>query len=280
MIVAGIQMDIAWEDPQENYERAGDLVARAVGASATFIALPEMFATGFTMDAAGAAESVTGTRTYLSELAKGAEIHLCGGYAEPTAGRPRNAASIYDPTGDEILHYQKIHPFTLAGEDEHYDGGETLSTTEIDGVRVTPLICYDLRFPEPFRIAADHTDLFVVIANWPEKRSHAWRTLLMARAAENQCYVLGVNRVGEGSGQPHSGDSMLVDPFGNPIATASRDATIVVGEVDAGRVAEAREHFSFLADRRPDVYAGLVPARGLTPFDAPHPKADPEGDQE
>ena len=89
MIVAGIQMDIAWEDPQENYERAGDLLARAAGAGATFFALPEMFATGFTMDAEGAAKSATGVRTFLSEFAKGAETWICGGYAAPTDARPR-----------------------------------------------------------------------------------------------------------------------------------------------------------------------------------------------
>jgi len=257
MIVAGIQMDIVWEDPAENTGRAGEWIVRAVGAGSRFIVLPEMFTTGFTMDAERAVESVGATRTFLSELAKGAGIHLLGGYAEPAEGRPRNACSIFGPTGEEILHYQKIHPFTLAGEDEHYDGGGTLSTTTVEGVRVTPLICYDLRFPEPFRIAAEGTDLFVVIANWPAKRSHAWRTLLMARAVENQCYVLGVNRVGEGGGQPHSGDSMLIDPFGNPVATASREETIVIGEVDPERVADARKHFSFLADRRPDVYRNL-----------------------
>jgi len=257
MIVAGIQMDIAWEEPEENIDRAGQAVVRAVGAGADLIVLPEMFATGFTMKAERAVESTEIARTFLSELARRAGVHLLGGYAEPAGGLPRNACSTFDPTGEEVLHYQKIHPFTLAGEEKHYDGGAALATVMVGGVRVTPLICYDLRFPEPFRIAAERTDLFVVIANWPAKRSHAWRTLLMARAAENQCYVLGVNRVGEGGGEPHSGDSMLVDPFGNAIATASREPTIVVGEVDPARVADARERFSFLADRRPDVYAKL-----------------------
>ena len=123
--------------------------------------------------------------------------------------------------GLEVLRYHKIHPFSYAGEHEHYAGGEALLSAEVEGVRVTPVICYDLRFPELFRAAADRTDLFVVIANWPEKRAHAWRTLLLARAIENLAFVLGVNRVGTGGGEPHSGDSALVDPYGRLVAGAA-----------------------------------------------------------
>ncbi|MEN8151997.1 MAG: nitrilase-related carbon-nitrogen hydrolase, partial [Planctomycetota bacterium] len=253
MKVAGIQMDIAWEDPAANHEYVGRL---DIG-DARLIVLPEMFATGFTMDAERAAESAGETREFLAGLAKEAGVYVLGGYAEPTAARPRNACSIYDPDGEEVLHYQKIHPFSLAREPEYYDAGDALETVTIDGVRVTPVICYDLRFPEIFRIAADRTDLFVVIANWPAKRSHPWRTLLMARAAENQAYVLGVNRVGEAQGEPHQGDSMVVDPFGNVVDEAVGDRALIRGGVDAGEVRRAREHFSFLADRRPDVYRKL-----------------------
>ena len=207
MRVAGVQMDIAWEDPQANFES----VSRTDVGGAQLIVLPEMFATGFTMDAGKVAPRADEVREYLAGRASAWGAHVIGGYAEPGSPRPRNGCSIYDPTGNEILHYQKIHPFTLAGEDEHYDGGDSLSTAEIEGVRVTPVICYDLRFPELFRIAAGRTDLFVVIANWPAKRRHPWRTMLMARAAENQAFVLGVNRVGTGGGEPHSGDTMLVE---------------------------------------------------------------------
>lgn len=253
MRVAGIQMDIAWEDPAANFET----VRAADTGDARLVVLPEMFATGFTMNATKVAPLADSVREFLSERAKETGAYVLGGYAEEGSQRPRNACSIYDRSGAEILHYQKIHPFTLAGEEEHYDGGESLTTVTIEGVRVTPVICYDLRFPELFRIAAERTDLFVVIANWPAKRSHPWRTLLMARAAENQAYVLGVNRVGIGGGEPHSGDSLLVDPFGNPIDSASGEPAVVTGEVDPAKVADAREHFSFLADRRPDVYEKL-----------------------
>ena len=112
-----------------------------------------------------------------------------------------------------------------------------------------------------FCAAAKDTDLFLVIANWPERRSDAWRTLLCARAMENQAFVLGVNRVGEGGGQPHRGDTALLDPFGRTIDEASVDPAVVRGEVDPAAVAESRRHFGFLADRRPDLYRRLGEAR-------------------
>jgi len=235
MKVAGIQMDIAWERPEENFRRADPLLERAA-------------AEGAHADA---------VRAFLADRARRLGIRLLGGYAEPGERRPMNACSIYGPDGAEILHYRKIHPFTLAAEHEHYDGGDALPTAEIEGVRVTPLICYDLRFPEPFRAAAAETDLFVVIANWPERRADAWRALGRARAIENQAFLLAVNRVGEGGGADHSGDSALYDPFGHGETAPAGEVAIVPGDADPAAVADARRRFSFLADRRPEVYRGL-----------------------
>jgi predicted amidohydrolase len=257
MIVAGIQLDIAWEDPEENFRRVEPLVARAANSGARLVALPEMFATGFSMRSQAMAGHAEATRRFLADLATGSQAWIVAGLAEAGETRPANACVIYAPTGAETLHYRKIHPFTLAGEPEHYEPGETLQTVTIEGLRVTPLICYDLRFPELFRAAALRTDLFVVIANWPERRAHAWRTLLTARAIDCQAYVLGVNRVGEGDGHPYRGDSTLLDPWGADLATLARDEGVVSGEVDAAVVTKARQHFSFLADRRPDVYRRL-----------------------
>jgi predicted amidohydrolase len=254
MIVAGIQLDIAWEDPDENFRRVEPLAAAAADGGARVIALPEMFATGFSMRSELMANSAEATRAFLADLATRNRAWIVAGFAEPGKNRPANACAIYGPTGSEKLHYRKIHPFTLAGEPEHYEAGHNLQTIEIEGLRVTPLICYDLRFPELFRAAANRTDLFVVIANWPERRSHAWRTLLAARAIDCQAYVLGINRVGEGDGHPYRGDSTLLDPWGATLATLALEEGVVSGEVDAAVVAKARQHFSFLADRRPEVY--------------------------
>jgi predicted amidohydrolase len=257
VIVAGIQFDIAWEDPTESFARVAPLIQQAVEEGARLIALPEMFATGFSMRSEAMADHASTIRTFLAGTASAYEVWVVAGFAEPGDARPANACSVYSPEGDEVLHYRKIHPFSLAHETEHFEAGDTLATVNVEGVRVTPLICYDLRFPEIFRAAAEATDLFVVIANWPSRRALAWRTLLAARAIDTQAWVLGVNRVGEAEGYPHRGDSSLLDPWGAVIATLVDQSGVVLNEVDAEVVRQARKRFPFLRDRRRDVYRRL-----------------------
>jgi predicted amidohydrolase len=257
MIVAGVQFDIAWEDPNESFARVASLIQEAVEGEARLIVLPEMFATGFSMQSEAMAAHASTIRTFLAGMASAYGVWVAAGYAEPGDSRPANACGIFSPDGDELLHYRKIHPFSLADEAEHYEAGGTLETIDIEGVRVTPLICYDLRFPELFRASADATDLFVVIANWPTRRARAWRALLAARAIDDQAWVLGVNRVGEAEGHPYRGDTSLLDPWGEVVATLADDPGVVLNEVDAEVVRRAREHFPFLRDRRPDIYRRL-----------------------
>jgi len=257
MIVAGLQLDIEWEKPTENFRRAEKLALQAVASGAQLLVLPEMFATGFSMRAEAMAAHAATTQSFLVELATRHGVWVLGGFAEPGGDRPANACALIAPDGSEHLHYRKIHPFSLANEAEHFESGATLSTVEVEGVRVTPLICYDLRFTELFRIAAPATDLFVVIANWPTRRSHAWRTLLAARAIDCQAWILGVNRVGSAEGHPYRGDSSLVDPMGVVVSTLANDPGVVLGDVDPAVVRETREHLPFLDDRRPQVYRRL-----------------------
>lgn len=270
MIVAGIQMDIAWEDPQKNYRRAEELAQRAMEglgeptapadpeATPRLLVLPEMFATGFSMNAEEVSAFAGETREFLAGLASSLSVFVLGGYAEPGEPRPANACSIFAPSGEEVLHYRKLHPFSLAKEDRHYMAGDALATAELEGVRVTPLICYDLRFPEPFRPAARTTDLYCVIANWPDKRREAWSILLRARAIENQAFVLGVNRVGMGSNELHAGDSVLVDPMGKVVdGLEAYQEGVVLGNVNQKEVVQVRRRLSFLKDRRPELYRSL-----------------------
>ena len=281
MIVIGIQMDIAWEDPAENFRRVAEMAGGALdrvdrsetstgaddkggpGSVPRLLVLPEMFATGFSMDAEAVSAFADETRGFLSGLASRLSVFILGGYAEPADPLPANACSIFAPDGTEVLHYRKLHPFSLAKEDRHYIGGDSLETANLEGVRVTPLICYDLRFPEPFRPAATGTDLYCVIANWPDKRREAWSTLLRARAIENQAFVLGVNRVGMAGTEPHAGDSVLVDPMGSVVAEAEAyKETVVFGKVDPREVTRVRRRLSFLKDRRPGLYVRLEEAVG------------------
>jgi predicted amidohydrolase len=263
MKVTGIQMDLVWEAPQENLRRADLQVGRAVAEGARLVVLPEMFATGFSMRADAMAAHEAEVFAGLVEMARRHGVWIVAGFADAGPERPRNAATILDPSGREHARYHKLHPFSLAREHEHFEAGGHLPVVTLptdDGVplRVTALICYDLRFPEPFRAVADRTDLFVVIANWPEARRDAWRALLRARAIENQCFVLGVNRVGSGDGLVYRGDSALLDPFGETLAEASGIEARVSGDVQGAVVAAARARFGFLADRRPELYTRLV----------------------
>lgn len=257
MLVAGIQLDIAWEDPEANFARATTLAAQAAAAGARLVVLPEMFATGFSMRADAMAEHADATLETLARIARTNSTHVLGGLVVPGSERPENIAVIVDPTGVEIGRYSKIHPFSMAEEDQHYAAGNTIVTTDIEGVRVTPLICYDLRFPEPFRAAARRTDLFVVIANWPIMRSLAWRTLLSARAIDTLAFVLGVNRVGRAEQLEHRGDSALCDPLGEVVTSISHQEGLVLGTVDVDTVTRTREELGFLNDRRVSLYSEL-----------------------
>jgi predicted amidohydrolase len=150
----------------------------------------------------------------------------------------------------EVHRYQKIHPFSFAGENEQYEPGEQFLTVLVEGVRVTVFICYDLRFADEFWQRAPDTDLYVVPANWPEPRREHWRTLLRARAIENQAYLVGCNRVGMVDKLNYTGDSAIIDPLGRPLVEASMVETVLSADVDAAEVARVRSRFPFLADRR------------------------------
>lgn len=269
MRVAGLQMDIAWEDVGTNLERAAEMAGRAAAAGARLLVLPEMFATGFTQDIKVALEATPATYQLLADLARAHGVFVAGGIVEPApdleargggAGpqaRAYNTCVVLNPEGHEVLRYRKAHAFTLAREHECIQQGDALLSAAVDETRVTALICYDLRFPEVFRPAARQTDLYLVIASWPEVRSHAWRTLLVARAIENQAWVLGVNRVGTAQGHAHRGDSMLVDPMGEVVASRACSEGLVLGEVDVEAARRSRERLGFLEDRRPELYAAL-----------------------
>jgi predicted amidohydrolase len=249
-----IQFDITWEERARNHERAGILLAQAAAAGARLAILPEMFSTGFSMKGESVAEEPGGeTGAWLQATAAELGLWIVAGVAERETPLPRNTAHVVSPRG-EVVRYAKIHPFSFAEEDKHYAGGDRVVTVVVDGVRVTPLVCYDLRFPEPFRLAAHETDLFVVIANWPERRRAHWQTLLRARAIENLAYVAGVNRVGDGDGFHYAGDSALVSPWGETLAGGAESETVFVADVDPAAVKDARTKFPALRDRKPEAY--------------------------
>ena len=263
MKVAAIQMDIAWEQVDRNLGRAGELIERAADEGADLVVLPEMFATGFSMNAAELAEPPGGPiERFCAERARVHGIHLLGTKATRTTGRPLNTALLFGPGGDLLATQYKLHPFSLAGEHRHFDAGQDLVVTALDGMQVATAICYDLRFPEQFRaLAFRGATLILVPANWPVPRVGAWSHLLVSRAIENLCYVVGVNRVGSGAGLHYDGCSAIVDPMGAVLATAVGEEAVVMAEIDAGRVEQVRADLSFLPDARRDLFPCLWESR-------------------
>ena len=266
MRIAAIQHDIAWEDGAETRARLVPLIARAAAGGARLAVLSEMYATGFSMQPERIAEPPGGpNERFLVEQAAEHGLWLLGSIAQwpaeqqPTeqqpaeqqpAPRARNVAVLAGPAG-QLHPYAKIHPFSYAGEHEHYQAGSDFLTVDVEGLRVSVFVCYDLRFADEFWALAADTDLYAVVANWPEPRREHWTALLRARAIENQAYVVGVNRVGEGDGIRYTGDSVILDPLGRPLAQASVAETVLVCDADPGEVKRVRDRFPFLADRRP-----------------------------
>jgi predicted amidohydrolase len=252
--VAAVQHDIVWEDAPATQARVVPLIAAAAAAQAQLIVLSEMYATGFSMRPDRIGEDEGGpNEQFLLEQAAEHGAHLIASIAQRGAdGAYRNNAIVAAPDGT-VHRYAKIHPFSYAGEHERYVAGDRFLTLDIEGVRTSVFVCYDLRFADEFWARALDTDLYVVPANWPEPRREHWRALLRARAIENQAYVVGVNRVGTaGTAKPvqHLGDSAIIDPLGRTLAEASMGETVLIADVDPAEVAEVRATLPFLADRR------------------------------
>jgi predicted amidohydrolase len=252
MRIAAVQHDIVWEDRDANFERLAPQVAGAVGAGAELVLLTETFSTGFSMTP-GIGEPEDGpSARFLAGQAAEHGVWVAGTCPEIAAGEalPYNSFVLAGPDGT-THRYRKLHPFTHAGEHERFRAGEKPVTVEIGGLRITPFICYDLRFADVFWKAAPGTDVYLVPANWPSPRRQHWQTLLQARAIENQAYVVGCNRVGTaGDGTDHAGDSRIVSPMGELLATAAGIETLVLADVDPVEVAATRDRLRFLLDRR------------------------------
>jgi predicted amidohydrolase len=252
MRIAAVQHDIVWEDRDANFERLAPRIGGAVGAGAELVLLTETFSTGFSMTP-GIGEPEDGpSARFLAGQAAEHGVWVAGTCPEIAPGEelPYNSFVLAGPDGT-VHRYRKLHPFTHAGEHERFRAGEKPVTVEVGGLRITPFICYDLRFADVFWKAAPETDVYLVPANWPSPRRQHWQTLLQARAIENQAYVVGCNRVGTaGDGTEHVGDSRIVSPMGELLATAAAVETVVLADVDAAEVTATRDRLRFLADRR------------------------------
>lgn len=251
MNVLCCQLDIVWEDKSANHAKVRRLLERAAPGTNSLVVLPEMFATGFSMNVNAITDSETHqTQKFLASLASEYKVFVLGGVVTTGAdGKGRNECVIYSPHGVEMGRYCKLHPFTPGGEAQHYTAGLGVQLIQVNEFLLAPFICYDLRFPECFRTAtARGAMLFVVIASWPETRIEHWTALLKARSIENQAYVIGVNRCGQDPQFTYTGQSVIFNPHGQVLASAGTDEEIISANVDVYTLIDYRKNLPFLKD--------------------------------
>ena len=218
MIITIIQPDIVWEDKKANLDHIGKLL-ETIPSETNLVVLPEMFTTGFSMNTQSLAEnSFSQTYTWMVNVSKKRQLGICGSFIVKEESSNHNRF-IFISSDDNSAFYDKRHLFSIGGEDKNFRRGNMRTIFQYSGFRINPVICYDLRFPVWIRNRNDY-DLLICVANWPDSRREVWKTLLKARAIENQCFVAGVNRVGiDNAGNAYAGDSVIIDPRGQIIAS-------------------------------------------------------------
>ena len=252
-----IQSDLHWEDKESNLRMFEDKI-NSIQDKTQVIILPEMFNTGFSMNAEKLAETMDGiTVTWMKQTASKRKVIITGSVIIEEDGHYFNRLIWMLPNGQHG-HYDKRHLFAYANEDQHYTSGENRFIASVNGWKVNLQVCYDLRFPVWSRQAASDAvaeenlfeyDLLIYVANWPDRRIHAWKTLLQARAIENQCYTVGVNRVGnDANGIHYTGCSMVIDPLGEVLYQQQDDEDIKTLALDKNHLDNIRQKFPFWKD--------------------------------
>jgi omega-amidase len=243
-----VQYDIFWEDIDRNLQYLEGKLSELEG-DTDLIVLPEMFATGFSMNAERLAEPMHGkTMKWMQEVARQKQCVVTGSIIIKENNRFYNRLIWMRPDGT-FGQYDKRHLFAMGKEHDHYTSGEKRITVELKGWRIAPFICYDLRFPVWLRNINFEYDLLLLVANWPERRISHWRTLINARAIENQAYVVAVNRIGnDGNEIYHSGDSLVVDAMGNELYHKKGAEDIETVNLSADELLKTRNSLPFLKD--------------------------------
>ena len=253
MKVSLIQMDIVWEAAEANRQEAERLMLSAE--KSDIYVLPEMWNTGVTPEPQGIAEPENGeTLQWMQRMADKLDAAICGSIAiKASDGTYRNRLYFVKPSVvssplSVVKWYDKHHLFSYGGETEHYTPGSEYVTVEWRGLRFHLSTCYDLRFPLWLR-SRDNYEVLICVASWPSVRMHAWSVLLAARAIENQCYVLGVNRIGKDPYCEYSGGSAIVDPFGFATTCPDGEACVLTKELDLKRLKSFRQKFPVLKEQ-------------------------------
>lgn len=256
MKVGLTQFDIVWEDKDKNMEQAEKLMQDAARQKVDLLVFPEMTLTGFTMNTKLASEEMLFSKTiqFFKQCSVKYNMAMIFGYVEDFGEEYYNKL-IMVSQGKVLMDYDKIHPFSYGEEGQYYMGGHEVKIATLDDMRISGFVCYDLRFPEIFQAVADDVHAIFVIANWPKERVAHWEALLKARAIENQCYVVGVNRIGKGNGLEYVESSMAFTPLGDRMTQAGCKQALQIVDLQASEVDKIRKQFRFRQDRKIDLYS-------------------------
>jgi omega-amidase len=252
LIITTIQTNLSWEDKAANLKMLREKI-NAIDEKMEIVILPEMFSTGFSTTPKPLAETMDGeTVAWMKEVAADNKIILTGSVIIKEDDNYFNRLIWMLPNG-QYGYYNKRHLFALGNEHEEYTAGSKRLIASVKGWKINLQVCYDLRFPVWSRQQSTDTepefDVLVYVANWPEKRSHAWKTLLCARAIENQCYVIGVNRVGEdGNNLTYSGNTLVIDPLGEVLYHMQDAEDIFTTTLEKEKLEKVRTHLPFWKD--------------------------------
>jgi len=249
-----------WESPEKNLIQAEKVIADAARAGAGLVAFPEQHLTGWDPEASKNCEDLTGPAvTSLRRLAKDHSIAIVGSFREAAAPKPKNTVVAIGSNGEILAKYSKIHLFTPGHEDRAFSPGTGLATFSIAGVRFGLAICYDLRFPELFRLyRSEGVHAVIVPAAWPENRIRYWELFIQSRAAENQMYIAGVNTTGITPVDRYSGSSLTADPHGTIIARAGPGEELLYYDIDPHFAETIRQEFPVNDDRKDALYVSLM----------------------
>jgi len=272
--ITAIQSSLHWQDKAANLQMFEQKI-RAIDGYTEVVILPEMFSTGFSLNPAELAETMDGeTVSWMKRLSTEKRIIIAGSVIIREGDNFYNRLIWMLPNGQHGQ-YDKRHLFAYPGEDVQYSAGDKRLSASVKGWRVNLQVCYDLRFPVWARqsnsfFQGNHGtgpeyDLLIYVANWPERRVHAWKTLLQARAIENQCYVVGVNRVGaDGNDLQYSGDSMIIDPMGEVIKTSTNTEENLSAILDKDHLQRVRYRLPFLKDADKFIIENLKPDEDIS----------------
>ncbi|MEA4913520.1 MAG: carbon-nitrogen family hydrolase [Christensenella sp.] len=262
MKICCVQMDVCAAEAEQNFARAELLIRQSAECQPDVILLPELWNTGFApnqIDASLADEDGARTKVLCGSLAKGYGVNIvAGSVLARKSGALNNTAYVFDRAGSCVAEYDKTHLFSPSGEGEAYQAGDQIVTFPLDGVTYGIMICYDLRFPELARaLALSGARVVFIPAEWPRQRTEQLRTLLSARAIENQMFAALCNGCGEAYGTEFGGSSAIVDPLGNVLAQAGAGETIIFAEIDFAEQDKIRKDLPVLLDRRPTLYGPI-----------------------